>query len=254
MRYWLIIVGLCLAGCATTTRLPEHLKVAELDELLERIERKSGGPESFVAEARLTWVGDGRRLKGTATLASKRPGFLRYEIQGPHGGVLEAFATNGKEFQVAKLAEGRFLYGPAKALLLNRLLPFAPLSLDSAGWVDLLFGRIAIPPSANWQYDPQIARFVVEFERGAAAMRVEVVPETSRISRITSAIEGESPWEVKISRWDPSGLPAELGFSAPGQGGEGRIKLRDIKVGQHLEDSLFVLEPLEGVISEYRGS
>jgi hypothetical protein len=230
------------------------LKVAQLGELLERIERTSGGPESFVAEARLTYAREGRRLKGTATLACRRPGFLRYEIQGPHGGVLEAFATNGKEFQVAKLAEGRFLYGPARAILLNRLLPFAPLSLDAAGWVDLLFGRIAIPPSASWRYEPQIGRFVVEFERGEAAMRVEVVPETSRISRIRSAIEGESPWEVRISEWDPSGLPAEMGFSAPGQGVEGRIKLRDIKVGQRLEDSLFVLEPPEGVISEYRGS
>jgi len=230
------------------------LKVTQLGELLERIERTSGGPESFVAEARLTYAREGRRLKGTATLACRRPGFLRYEIQGPHGGVLEAFATNGKEFQVAKLAEGRFLYGPARAILLNRLLPLSPLSLDAAGWVDLLFGRIAIPPSASWRYDSQIGRFVVEFERGEAAMRVEVVPDTSRISRIRSAIEGESPWEVRISEWDPSGLPAEMGFSAPGQGVEGRIKLRDIKVGQRLEDSLFVLEPLEGVISEYRGS
>jgi len=216
--------------------------------------KKSATPAStLIAEARITYFQAGKRLKATATMVSKRPGSLRYEIIGPHGGALEAFATNGKELQIAKLSESRFLYGPATPELLDRLLPFAPLTMPSSGWVNLLFGQVDIPLGASLKYDDSNGQFVLEFPRGKTMMSLNVDPETTRISTIKGLVDGNLQYEVGISAWAPEGIPQKLRIVVPSQELEVRLEFREIQLNKSLDESLFVLEPIPGIASEYLG-
>ena len=61
---------------------------------------------------------------------------------GPHGGVLEAFATSGHTFELSKMSESRFLYGPATPDTLDRLLFCSSESRrDGMGGAFIWFGR-----------------------------------------------------------------------------------------------------------------
>jgi len=253
MKYLYLLGLAALAGCATVHTLSPNLKVSTTGELLGKMKNAATGASSLVAEARMTYFEKGKRLKGTATIVSKRPGNLRYEILGPHGGVLEAFATNGKELQIAKLAENRFLYGPATPELLDQLLPFAPLNMTSTGWVNLLFGQVDIPSDAALRYDEIQGQFVLEFQRGATSLAVNVHPKTAQIHGIKGSVEGKLQYEVDITTWAPQGIPQELRITVPSEELEVRLELRDIELNKSLDESLFVLDPLPGIASEYLG-
>ena len=98
-----VIVSLTLLGCAGRIPLPVHLQSERLNSLTERMVQAHTEVRAFVGEARLTYFGEEGRVRATATLAVARPGKFRYEILGPHGAAVEAFATDGASFQVLKL-------------------------------------------------------------------------------------------------------------------------------------------------------
>ena len=167
--------------------------------------------------------------------------------------MIEAFATNGKEFQIAKLAESRFLYGPATPELLDKLLPFAPLHMTSAGWVELLFGQVYIPKDAVLTYSEESAQYRFEFERSETEVVVLVDPKTTKIQEIRGALAGATQYKVRIVQWAAEGIPGKLHIVVPSQELEVRMHIREIAMGQLLEDGLFVLDPIAGVASEYLG-
>ncbi|MEO1170795.1 MAG: hypothetical protein AAFX94_01925, partial [Myxococcota bacterium] len=124
-----ILFLVLLAGCASTgAQLPT---VVDTESLQARMLSAQSQLKSYVGEARLTYFGPDGRVKGTATLAVEKPASLRYEIQGPHGGVIEAFATNGVELQLLDFKTNRFIYGPANPSTIDQLLSFAPLGMDA---------------------------------------------------------------------------------------------------------------------------
>src|SRR5690554_3815951 len=98
-----------VTSCAGTIPLPRHLQVSGVQELQARMEKARPAVDKYFAEARLTYFGPQGRVKGTASLAVARPTSLRYDIIGPHGGVMEAFATNGEELQLLNPGQERFL-------------------------------------------------------------------------------------------------------------------------------------------------
>ena len=254
VRYLKFILFLVVSSCATLKPLPAHLRVSDASALLEKIERDSGEVKGFVAEVRLTYFRDGQRLKGTGTIACMVPGFLRYEILGPHGGPIEAFTMDGSEFQIAKLVENRFLYGPATPELLDELLPIAPLNLKPEDWVNLFRGVVTIPRGAGLNYDATVGRFKLEYERENLSMEVEVDPETNKITRIRAASEGVTLYEVVISMWDSkSGAPLDFSINSPPSKIQLRLRFREIESVYPIPKENFRLEVPRGTRPEYIG-
>ena len=198
MKKMNLSVLIVLMGCSAS--VPPKVNIHNKSDFFRQMGDTRVEAASFVAETRITYFKKGKRLKGTATIVAKQPGNLRYEILGPHGGVLEAFATNGKEFQLAKLAESRFFYGPATPDLLDRLLPFAPLRMTSTGWVELLFGQVHIPEGASFSYGKEIGFYRIEFYRGDTKVLVLVDPKTTKIHEIQGAVADKVQYVVRIAQ------------------------------------------------------
>jgi hypothetical protein len=205
---------------------------------------------SYTAEVRLTYFGPKGRVKGTASLAAKRPASLRYEAQGPHGGVLAAFATNGHELQFADLKVSRFYYGPATAKNIDDLLGIARLGFGPEQWVSLLFGEIAIPADAGLTYDDRTGLFEVSWPNH----RVSVDPASARVVR-ASVWDGEQPIsEIEVRARDDRGLATELRLRVVAEDTNVVINLRDVSYDRDLADALFRLEPPRHAMPEYLGA
>lgn len=241
-------------GCAAKVPAPEHVRGIGAAELQKKLEAARSPVQSFVGEARLTYFGNDRRVRTSATLAVARPDRLRYEIHGPHGGVLEAFATNGKELQLLSLAESRFLYGPATTDNLRKLVSFAPLSLDAAGWVGLLFGEVQIPAEAGVSWDEGSGRLVAGFVDGDRRVRVEIDASRWRATRVVvQDAAGSALSEVTVESHDERGIPESLRIIVPPEKVDLAIRLRDVTYDPELGEEAFVLDVPRDVVPERLG-
>ena len=249
---WIFGLLICV-GCAGRIPMPEHIKSIDVPSVAAAMQKQANQLESFTCEMRVTFFGPDGRLKGTVSLAAMRPGKFRYNLMGPHGGVLEAFATNGQTFELSKMSESRFLYGPATPDTLDRLLFFAPLNLDAEGWVELLFGVVSIPDDAQMNYDDKTGQLVLSWTQVNKAMRVHVDPETMQMSRLEVWVDEQLVCDVTIADRHGSGLPAKLVLNAPRDDVQATLKTRDIMLNPALTEKTFLLSPPRGVKPEYWG-
>lgn len=242
-----------LAACAGPSPAPSQFSATTPAMVASALNQQSAKHQSFSAEMRVTYFDTNGRLKGTASLAARRPGKFRYNLLGPHGGVLEAFATNGTTFELSKMSESRFLYGPATPTALDQLLPFAPLHLGPKGWVELLFGTIDIPPTATMVHEESTGLLILRFQRAARQVSVHVDPSTMHMRRLQVAQGENLLCDVTIEHRHSSGLPSHLELNAPGQKVQATLKMRDIQTNPTFGESVFQLSPPRGVTPEYLG-
>lgn len=245
-------VLLCLllfsGACAKRIPLPKHLEVSGPSELVQRMNAARSPVQKYFAEARLSYLGPQGRVKGTATLAVSRPSSFRYDLVGPHGSVVEAFATNGDTLQLFTPSENRFISTEASVANIDRLMAFAPLRLSPPEWVGLLFGEIQIPESAEVAYDDTTGRFVLSFLEGGRHLRVEVDPTSSQVTRAQILQSEEVVSDVVIEERDPKGIPTHIRMQAPAASVDLRASLRDIEHDpQNLGEDAFVLHPPRGI-------
>jgi outer membrane lipoprotein-sorting protein len=241
------------SGCASRRPLPERLRVSGLEELRARMQQAASKLQSYSAEVRITYFGPEGRVRATASLLTARPASLRYDVLGPHGGAVSAFATDGNELEALDLGHSTFDYGPATADNIDRLLPFAPLGLSPAGWVSLLFGEISPPASAELSYDDRSGRFVMRWMTGKSERRVEVDPESSRPTRAEALSGSKVISDVLIDERDDTGLPTSLRIRVPDAKIDVEAKIRDVAANPEASPSLFVIEQPAGVTSRYLG-
>ena len=250
---FLCFISLLTAGCAGRIPLPQHLQAMTAQTVAQALQKHAVALEAFSSEVRVTYFGPEGRLKGTVSLAAQRPGKFRYNLMGPHGGVLEAFATNGQTFELSKMSESRFLYGPATPDTLDRLLFFAPLHLSPEGWVELLFGAVSVPSDATLRYDDETGDWVLEWQEKQKSVRLHVSPLEMLMTRLQVSIAGELVCDVSIESRHAMGLPAELNLKAPRDKVQATLKTRDIIQNPTFGKTTFELSPPRGVKPEYWG-
>jgi outer membrane lipoprotein-sorting protein len=256
IRKTAMLFVLSIASCATCTghtSLPAHLRATDAEELNRRMKAAAVATDTYTAEVRLTAFGPDGRVRGTASLAVRRPASLRYELMGPHGGVLTALATNGRELQFLDLAASRFFYGPATPANIDTLLDIAPLGWGPGDWVSLLFGEVSIPSSADLAYDSGEGLFVLFWSRDEKRLRVHVEPDTSRVVRASVWVGQNLVSEIHIEQRDAYGLPVRLRVHVMNPETDVRIHLRDVERDAKLDDSVFHLDPPSGIAPEYLG-
>lgn len=246
----LLLACSILVGCAGRIPLPQNLKAANAGELAQRMQKAASSVRAYSAEARLAYFGKEGRMRGTATLVVSRPASLRYDVYGPHGGVVSAFATNGQELALLDVAQSRYLYGPATSRNLDELLPFAPLGLGADGWVALLFGEVTVPQDAGLSYDDRAGHFVLEWLSGGLTQRLEVDPKTSRPVRARVLRGDDVVSEVTLDERDKKGIPTALRIKVPKQDVDVDVALKDLSYEPELDEDVFVLSPPTGVNPE----
>jgi outer membrane lipoprotein-sorting protein len=237
-----------VVGCAGPIPLPQHLTLSEPSELSKRVAEAGAKVHGYIAEARLTYFNDGTRLRGSAQVAVQRPHQFRVDILAPHGGVLEAFASDGEQLQWLDNHRQVFFNGPATARAMSQLKSMTPISIGSSSWTELLLGEIKIPPEATTQYDAQRGRFIVKWRESEKLFEVVVEPESSWVEavHVTDAVGVGS--EINIHDRDDRGIPISLTVLSQNGQSSLRIHLRDIQVSSKpIAPSVFRLRAPRGM-------
>jgi outer membrane lipoprotein-sorting protein len=245
---------LLLQACATWKAVPPQLAADSAQELLQRVDAAKAKVGGYSAEMRFTYFGSEGRVRGTAIVVARRPHFLRYDIMGPHGGVLSAFATNGTELQLLNVSDSSFQYGPATSANMAKLLPLAPLHLGPAQWVGLLMGDPPIADHAQLRWDGYSGRYLLEWEEGPWSHGVAIDPQSNQITAMELSRPGEKAMRVELSDRLPSGLASRLQVEAPNVAAQIKIQLRDVVLEPDVDDDAFAIEPPKGAKLEYLGS
>lgn len=257
--YLLHLISLsCLASCAHQRILNEQQKIHAIEELQDRMLRVTPTFAAYSAEARLSYFGERGRVKATASLVVRSPHFFRFDLIGPHGGLMQSFSTNGIEITLLDLTNNRYLYGSATEENFDALLGLPPLGLSAPAWVDLFFGVVHVPSQAELSYDEKSSLYIAKWMVNDHIHMVYVDPISNYWQRVVVAdAQGNALNEAKILARKENGLPDSLQLWARGVGDktatEIEVHLRDIDTTGEYEDSVFILDPPDGVELERVG-
>lgn len=248
MKRLMLVFVLASAACAHKVAGPPPSSVGALNE---RMQTAGTSFPAYSCEARITYFGKEGRAKGSASLLAAKPSSLRYDLHGPHGGTILAFAMDGERLTMMDFKENRFVEGPATPETIDNLIQFAPLHLSAAHWVEMLFGQVTIDPQAQLSAEKDV--WVARWSDDGIAREVSIDPETSRVKRMRALQGSDVMSEVEVRDHDASGLPTSLRIKVPASEVDMTIELREVAQPEELDRSAFVLEPPAGISVERAG-
>ena len=243
MKRIVLLVAVFAAACSTNVAPP-----ASVAAMADAMQKGRSPNKAFSADVRITYFGKEGRAKAGASLAVARPGSMRYELHGPHEGVIQAFATNGLELQLLDFQNNRFVYGPATPATLDKLMQFAPLHQSAEAWVGMLFGDIPVPAGA--EIGSRGASWVARWTEGEVTRQMLVDPTTGHVKRLWASRGEIVLSDVEVEDHDASGIPTRLHMQVPSAKVDIEIRLRDLAIDPDLDASVFVLEAPSALVPE----
>jgi outer membrane lipoprotein-sorting protein len=213
---------------------------ASLAAMADAMQQARSQHRAFSADAKITYFGKEGRAKAGATLAVARPASLRYELHGPHEGVIQAFATNGAELQLLDFQNNRFVYGPSTPGAIDKLMQFAPLHLTADAWVAMLFGDVVIGNGA--EVTSRGPFWLARWTENEVTREVLVDPASARVAQMRALRGHDVLSDVEVSDYDPSGIPTTLHMQVPSAKVDLEIRLKDLTIDPELDASVFVLD------------
>lgn len=243
MKRIVLAIAVFAAACAPNVSPPPSVAV-----MADAMQRGRSPHKAFSADVRITYFGKEGRAKAGASLAVARPASMRYELHGPHEGVIQAFATNGFELQLLDFQNNRFVYGPATPDTLDKLMQFAPLHQSAEAWVGMLFGDIPVPAGAELGSRGRL--WAARWTDDEVTRQVLVDPETGHVKRL-QAVRGDVVLsDVEVEDHDASGIPTRLHMQVPSAKVDIEIRLKDLAIDPELDASVFVLEAPAALVPE----
>jgi len=252
LAYALTLFSLLFWGCAIPKpRVSENFPYPTWIELREAASKL--GLERYIGSFRIRYFGPEGRRKGTGTIVVETPNRLRYQVVGPHGGLVSSFASSGEEFQVYSALDNMFTHGPASSENIGRLLPFLPptfslediLAILLGGWPKLGEDGLRVDLSAGTYRvikETPVNRLVFDFE-----------PANLRLTKVQvfkgNEPEGNEPVAyLEISSYNSRGIPETIGFREFGKiERHVGLALFELEYPQVVESRLFHLDPPTGV-------
>jgi hypothetical protein len=157
MRVCALALALWLSACG---RSPPPSRFPSAQAALERMRATGACGRGLKGEAKLTYFGDGGRVRGSVLYLTELPDRVRFDVVSPFGATLSTLTADGRNFALYDLREKQFLHGPANACNLAR---FTRVPIPPHALVQLLRGEAPVlvhsPDSAT--IDWKSGRYVV---------------------------------------------------------------------------------------------
>lgn len=246
-----LALTLCLGcGPAPKSRFPSPR------ELIGQLRHQSECSRAVSGEARLTFRDQKGSVSGQVYYVAAAPGSLRFDVVSPFGATLSTLTTNGQDFSLLDVAQGRVFRGAAKACTVAR---FTRVPLPPEALVETLRGRPATIVHTNEELGWTARAFEPGYYRvrlsdpggGTQELRIGVHPDdfgrdwsAQRLRYLGTQVwnQGTALYSIqlrgyrqaarKVSAVDPSDplapvplpsgpecsaeLPAEIAFEVPG--------------------------------------
>ena len=219
------------------------------------------------AEARVDSRGREGRIRGTVMMFLERPDRVRFDVLTQFGAVA-TLTSDGEEFQLNDMREGRFLFGPTCASNIGRLLG---VELEGAEVARFLMGDTPRLPDAQTTLTCEGDGYQVELrvDDGRRQQLVFLVPRADREkppaeqrmrlqrSELFDA-EGATIWRVTYSDYQSVAagaaqveLPFAIQFEDPRNDADTLVRFQDIDVNVAVPPGAFAQSAPAGVAPEY---
>lgn len=236
---------LLAAGCPR--RLPDVAPAERLESAREVIEAIAAAG-SRLRTVRATGTVDmrrgARRIKATMLAVLERPARLRFETESFFEQPLSILVTDGMEFSLWDLDQGRFVQGEATPANVARVIP---IPMDGPEVAGILFGDPPWIPyaTAELSWDDGCYRLTLRNARQRQVVRVH--PVRFRPLEVTCH-QGDRLWyRLEYEEWHQRPgevfVPAKVFFEMPSEEIRLIMKLKHAEANPVLDDGLFALHP-----------
>ncbi|MCC6214397.1 MAG: hypothetical protein IT376_05985 [Polyangiaceae bacterium] len=180
-----VAVAAAGAGLAAACGGPPPSRFPDAESALGRLRATAECSRGVRAEAKIDYIGERGRVRGTVHYLAASPESLRFDVVSPFGATVVRLASDGERFTLLDALQKTFLHGRASACNVARFtqLPVPPFAL-----VQLLRGDAPVlvhaPASASLEWDA--GAYAVRIpSRHAATEHLRLVPHPE---------DWEKPW------------------------------------------------------------
>ncbi len=153
--------------------VPLENRIQNPEELLKAMKENQQSPDSLRSTGIVMVRKGGKRIKTHMVLLAKNPAFLRFETISFFDQPLSILVTNGMDFSLWDLDQGRFLCGPATPRNISRVVP---VPLDGPEVVGIFLGRPPIIAFANskleWNNDRNLYQLTLSNSTQTQVMQI----------------------------------------------------------------------------------
>lgn len=240
-----ILAALALFGtgaCASGTKAqdPTQLKSGrrvDASALLEKLQAAGASRSSLRTEGRMTYFGNGERVRLRMVLAVARPGKFRLEMLSPFMEPIDVMTSDG---ETLSWLHQKVLYrGPSTPENVGRLFP---VNMDGTALVDTVLGGVV--SSADFRTEAAVALEDGSFQLRLRSVQGPVVvlscDASHRVTQMRWVRPNRSFADVEYSDWDQAlGVPQRIQVSDKSRDVEVQIRLKRPELNVALEAGLF---------------
>jgi hypothetical protein len=254
--WWIAILG--LAGCPPPP-VARPYPPPTVNELLAALRARQTQVRSLRANAKVDALGDGgQRGKVKVAMLVERGGKLRFEVDSPLGGTLAYLTSDGERFALLDVRQNRFLVGPANACNVGRLIR---VTLPPDDIVEALLGGAPLdgePAPGGVGWDPSHGGREVLTLRApdGGSETIELDARDRRwdlVSATRKDAAGKLLWRISDGNFQDRGgirMPETIHVEDPPHKADAIIKFRSQEPNAQIDESLFRLQPPEGIAPE----
>jgi len=239
------LVSLLAAGCPH--RLPD-VPPAERLESAPAVMEAVGAAGRRLRSLRATGTVDMRRgtkrIKATMLAVLERPARLRFETESFFEQPLSILVTDGMEFSMWDLDQGRFVVGRATPANVARVIP---IPMDGPEVAGILFGDPPWIPyaTAELAWDDGCYRLTLRNARQRQVVRIH--PVRFRPLEVTCHLGDRLWYRLEYEEWhqrpEDVFVPAKVFFEMPAEEIRLIMKLKHAEANPALDEGLFKLHP-----------
>jgi outer membrane lipoprotein-sorting protein len=243
------VLVLFAVGCASRKPLPVEWVGKSLSDVWASYRGKHSVVQSYTSEAVLTFRKSLMKVEADAVVAVMKPGFIRVDMMGPHGGVVWAVAVDGEKARRLDFMQQTSVEVEATPASLDTLLGIGSFGLQASEWLDVLNGTVQIPAYAAMDYDDRKGCWVCAWEREGATYKACVGSSDLRLLFFERLHKQKPVVKMEYLEWDKHGLPSVLNVvvSEPkSMRSEVKIAFQERDVASGLDPGLFQWDIPEG--------
>jgi outer membrane lipoprotein-sorting protein len=253
-RAALLCTSFVFLACGGPSGKPRPYAKPSAEAVMHELSERQAAAESFLAESRMEYWVDGKRIKTTVYVMGQRGARVRFNALDPTNVVAADLACDGTNFQFVDFNQNCQLTGPCTKQAIAQLLR---VSLEPDDFLMLAIGSTPVIPfdAGKVTWDAKNAHEVVELTSQASHQRQKIILDgrEQRWDVLSSTVwdaEGKVDWELtnkefSVHQGDDGQalrLPAKTRFEQPKAKADLTVRWDERNINIELAPEKFVME------------
>lgn len=242
-----ILASLTLCCCPKNgVQVPESNRIQDSKALLTAMREEGQRLSSLRAEGTILMRRGGKRVKAHMILLLRRPATLRFETISFFEQPLSILVTDGMQFSLWDMDQGRFYQGSATPANISRVIP---IPMDGPEVAKLLLGDPPLIPYATSSLEFKDGLYILSLSNSRQQQTIKIHPTRLRPTEVLLKAGRKEYYRLVYDDWHDTQPPVveKATFTMPSEDIRLVIKIRETERNVDLKNDLFVLTPPAGL-------